>query len=360
MKEENQEQTALQKLSLGRMIWPILLGLGAAGWLFYSQFDASEFRKIEWDFRIFAWIGLAVIFLIFRHLCYSSRMWLLGGGHFSWKKAMELIVIWEFSASLTPTSKGGPFVMLFVLNKEKLPPAKTAAAILYTVICDSLFFITLFPILVAFFGPTMIQPGMSTFDATTGWGYAFFVAYIAMASYGLMFFYFLFVRPRHAAKAFTFLGKLPFLKKKRDSLHRLGNDFLLAAKELKSRPRSVHLGIILSTIGAWTCKFILINCLIVAFVPDTPIGGSTQLFLFGRLAAMFTISAFFVTPGGSGLVEMTFGRFLTDFIPGGLAPVVALVWRLMAYYGYLFIGAIIVPNWINRHVKLSKSRPLET
>ncbi len=354
MQEENHEQAALQKLNLGRMIWPILLGLGAAGWLFYSQFDAEQFRKIELDGRIFGWIGLAAVFLIFRHLCYSNRIWLLGGGHFSWRKALELIVIWEFSASLTPTSKGGPFVMLYVLNKEKLPPAKTTAAILYTVICDSLFFISLFPLLVFFFGPTMIQPGMTTLDATTGWGYAFFVAYFAMAGYGLMFFYFLFIRPQHAGRVFTFLGKLPFLKKKRDGLQKLATDFTLAATELKSRPRSFHLGVILSTVGAWTCKFILINCLIIAFVPDTPIDGSTQLFLFGRLAAMFTISAFFVTPGGSGLVEMTFGRFLSDFVPAGIAPVVALVWRLMAYYGYLFVGAIVVPNWINRHVKLNK------
>ncbi len=349
--EEIQEQAALKKLNPSRIVLPVAIGLGVAAWMFRKQVDYEALRQIEWDGRLLGWVGLALIFLVFRHLCYSNRMRLLGGGHFSWRKAIELICIWEFSANLTPTSKGGPFVMLFVLNREKLPPAKTAAAILYTIICDSLFFVSIYPPLVSIFGPRLIQPEMTSFDATTGWGYAFFVAYAVMASYGLAFAYFLFIRPQDAAGLFNLVGRLPFLKNRRDGLRKLAADFVLAARELRGRGRAFHLGVIFSTIGAWTCKFILINCLIVAFVPETPIDGATQLFLFGRLAAMFTISAFFVTPGGSGLVEMTFGRFLSDFIPRGLAPVVALVWRLMAYYGYLFVGAIVVPNWVARHVR---------
>lgn len=344
-------QEALQKLSLRRMILPIALGLAAAGWLFYSQFDPTEFRKIEWTGRMFGWIGLAVIFLIIRHLCYSNRMRVLSGGQFSWRKSIELIVIWEFAACLTPTSKGGPFVMLFVLSKEKLSGAKTAAMLLYTVVCDSLFFVLLFPILGSIFGPTMIQPGMTSLDTTSGWGYAFFVAWVAMASYGSLFFYFLFIRPQHAGMVARWIGKLPFLKKKQAALDKLGTEFVVAAEELKSKNAGFHLAVVGSTIGAWSFKFLLLNALLIAFVPETPIDGSTQFFLFGRLAAMFTISAFFVTPGGSGLVEMTFGQFLSDFIPRGLAPVVALVWRLMAYYGYLFIGAIVVPNWISRKMR---------
>jgi glycosyltransferase 2 family protein len=355
---ENDEEAVLKKLSLTRVIWPVLIGLGVTGWLFYTQFDLAAFLKIEWTGRMFAWIGLAFICLIIRHLCYSNRMRLLGGGHFSWRKAIELIFIWEFSAALTPTSKGGPFVMLFVLNKENLSSGKTAAVILYTVICDAIFFTLMFPIFVTFFGPKMIQPEMTTFDTTTQWGYAFFLAYFAMATYGMIFFYFLFIRPKHAARVFDFFKKLPFLRKKAASFDKLSNDFTLAAEELKSRDRSFHIGVALSTLGAWTFKFLLINALIIAFVPETPIDGSTQLFLFGRLAAMFTISAFFVTPGGSGLVESTFGRFLSDFIPAGLGIVVALVWRLMAYYLYLFIGGIIVPNWINLKVKAKKEQQI--
>ena len=34
----------------------------------------------------------------------------------------------------------------------------------------------------------------------------------------------------------------------------------------------------------------------------------------------------------------------------GIGLVVALLWRGMAYYGYLLLGAIVVPNWIRTHL----------
>jgi hypothetical protein len=142
------------------MLVPIGLGLLAVGYLFYQQFDIEKFREIEWTGRAFAWIGLAFLLLLLRHFFYAYRLKVLtGGDFFSWKKCLELIVIWEFSGALTPTSKGGPFVMLFVLTQEKVSAGKTAAAIFYTMICDSGFFVLTLPILLAIYGPPMMYPG---------------------------------------------------------------------------------------------------------------------------------------------------------------------------------------------------------
>ena len=60
---------------------------------------------------------------------------------------------------------------------------------------------------------------------------------------------------------------------------------------------------------------------------------------------MFVLIIFSPTPGGAGFVEYVFGNFLTDFVPIGIAPIISFIWRLFAYYSYLFVGAIIVPNW---------------
>jgi uncharacterized membrane protein YbhN (UPF0104 family) len=43
-----------------------------------------------------------------------------------------------------------------------------------------------------------------------------------------------------------------------------------------------------------------------------------------------------------------FAGFFKDYIPEGLAMVIAIIWRIITYYFYLFAGIIVVPNWINR------------
>jgi hypothetical protein len=55
------------------------------------------------------------------------------------------------------------------------------------------------------------------------------------------------------------------------------------------------------------------------------------------------------TPGGSGVAEFIFSDFLGDFITSEswYAPL-AFFWRLISYYPYLFIGAIILPVWLKK------------
>ena len=66
---------------------------------------------------------------------------------------------------------------------------------------------------------------------------------------------------------------------------------------------------------------------------------------------MFIIMAFSPTPGGAGIAEVALTGFIADFVPKGIGLIIALLWRGMAYYGYLPLGAIIVPGWIARQLR---------
>jgi len=66
---------------------------------------------------------------------------------------------------------------------------------------------------------------------------------------------------------------------------------------------------------------------------------------------MWVIMLISPTPGGSGLAEVAFSGFLGDLIPIGLAGALALIWRLLSYYPYLFVGAFVLPRWLNRTAK---------
>ena len=359
--DEADAKKFVHSMRLSRMLLPIALGLTVVGYLFYRQFDISRFREIEWTGRAFAWIGLAFLLLLLRHFFYAYRLKVLtGGNYFSLKKCFQLIVLWEFSGALTPTSKGGPFVMLFVLTQEKVPSGRTAAALFYTMICDTGFFVILMPILLSIYGPPMLYPGMTSFSAKNLASSALFITYGMMIVYWLFLTFFVFFKPQYAKKSLAWLAELRLLKRFAPKLNLLGEEFELAATEMRQQNWKYHLRVILCALGSWTSKFMMINCLIIAIVPSTPIDGATQAFIYARLVAMFIIIALSPTPGGAGLAELALVGFISDFVPPGIGLVVALLWRGMAYYGYLIAGALVVPGWIATRVSERKKSKLLT
>lgn len=352
---EDDSRKFVRSMRLSRMLLPIGLGLLAVGYLFYHQFDVKKFQEIQWSSHAFAWIGLAMVLLVARHFFYAYRLKVLTGGNFfSWKKCLELIVIWEFSSALTPTSKGGPFVMLFVLTQEKVSAGRTAAAVFYTMICDTGFFVLLLPTLLSLYGPPMLYPGMVSYSDENLASSVLFFTYGMMVSYWLLLMFFVFFRPQYAKRALNWLAKIPWLKRFESKFGLLGEEFELAAIELREQNWRYHLRVILCSAGSWTSKFLMINCLIVAIVPSTPVDGATQAFIYARLVAMFVIMAFSPTPGAAGLAEIALAGFISDYVPQGIGLVVALLWRGMAYYGYLLAGALVVPGWISTKVSARK------
>lgn len=343
----SQQQKVLKSIRTSRIILPILIGLGVVFYLLWNQFDPEEFQKIEWSSHTFFWIALSVIILIIRHFAYATRLRILSEGAFSWKKCIELIFIWEFSSAVSPTSLGGSAVAFFVLAQEKLTTAKTATIVLYTIVLDTIFFVGSLPILFLFFGTSMIRPDMNGFGELDAWGYYFILAYVLMATYGTIFYYGLFVNPLQLKRFLVGFTKIKFLRKFRHKAIDLGNDMMIASKEMKRRNWKFHVGAFLATATAWSCRFLLLNCLIIAFVMTVPKDFLTQFELYARLETMFVIIAFSPTPGGAGFVEILFSGFLSDYVTSATSStVISTLWRVLTYYSYLIVGAIIIPNWI--------------
>ncbi|MDX1409555.1 MAG: lysylphosphatidylglycerol synthase transmembrane domain-containing protein, partial [Saprospiraceae bacterium] len=318
-REDLNQQKALRKMRISRIILPIILGVIVVIYLLWGQFDPEEFRKIEWSRTAWIWLSAAVVFLVVRHLAYSARLRILSQGEFSWRKCIELIFIWEFSSAVSPTSVGGSAVALFVLSHEKLSTARTTAIVLYTIVLDTLFFISSIPVYYLLFGPSIVRPGLVSFSTMDGWAMTFLIAYIFMALYGAFFFYALFVRPDQGRVVLHWIGSLRIFRRWRWRIVRLGAGFVEASRELKRREIGFHLKAFLSTAVAWSMRFLLINCLIIAIVNVISLDFFDQFKLFARLQTMFVILAFSPTPGGAGFHEFVFGDFLRDYVPAGIA-----------------------------------------
>lgn len=367
MKEELQEEfteaqkEVLKSIRMSRIVLPIVLGLGVVGYLLWKQYDPEDFAKIDWTIFTAFWVFLSFLLLVVRHLAYATRLRILSDGLFSWRKCIELIFIWEFSSAVSPTSVGGSAVALFVLSQEKLSTAKTATIVIYSAVLDTVFFITTLPLMMLVFGTEMIRPnidGEISFDA---WGYTFIGAYTFMAIYGFLFFYGLFINPTALKKFLVGFTKLAFLRRYRHKAIELGNDMIIASKELQKKKWPFHISAFLSTATAWSCRFLLLNCLIIAFAQNVSLGFMDQFRLYARLETMFVVMAFSPTPGGAGFAELVFFGFTNDYVPEkGIALLIASIWRLFTYYLYLLVGAIIIPNWIRNVLNERQQRRKST
>jgi glycosyltransferase 2 family protein len=343
-----EQRKVLYSLRPSRMVLPILLGLGVVGWMFWYNFDREKLSQINWTTSTFLWILTAIILFVLRHLAMSARMWIIAQRHFSFRKCIELVLIFEFSLSITPTTIGGSAVSLFVLTQERLSAARTTTIVLYKVVLDTMFFVGTFPFLFLLNGAQIIAPGMTSLWQPTIEAKLFYFTYLGMASYGLFFFYGLFVNPSLIKRLLTGITSLPFLNRFKDKAIRLGSETILAAQELKNIGWQQHCLAFLCTWLAWTLKFFLISCLVIGiYRPEMDV--HREVLLYSRLQAMFIIMALSPSPGGAGIAEGLFPKLIVDFIPAAsIATVVALIWRLISYYPYLALGAIVVPNWIRK------------
>ncbi len=355
----DEQQEVLKSIRLSRIIIPVLLGIAVVVYLVWQQFDPEEFAKIEWTSHLTFWFFMSVLLLMVRHLAYAIRLRILSDGLFSWKKCIELIFIWEFSSAVSPTSVGGSAVALFVLSQEKLSAAKTTTIVVYSAVLDTIFFISTLPILFLLFGPNIIRPNLNSISDLGGWGVTFIGAYIFMGIYGSIFYYGLLINPNQIKRILVWFTKFGFLKRFKEQAIELGEDIKLTSKEIWRKKWYFHIGAFLATATAWSCRFLLLNCLIIAFVPSTSTDFFTQASLYSRLETMFVIMAFSPTPGGAGFAEIVFNGFLSDYVPSGISIIIATIWRGLTYYLYLFVGVIIIPNWIRGLLNTRKKKKLE-
>lgn len=345
--ESQGEKEVLESIKSNRIVIPMLLGVGVIFYLVWSSFEIEEFKAIKWGGKVITYTSLAILTYALRHLVLSYRLKLLSNDFFGWNKSIELSCIWEFASAVSPTSLGGSAVALFFLAQEKLSAAKTVTLVLYTVIADSIFFMITLPILFFTLGPISIRPeAILTSDLGVYWP-TIIVIYIFIVFYGSLFIAGIF-RPQIMQRIIRFFGKLPFLNRWQDSIYKTADDMVTTSRELRKQPIFWHIKVFISTFINWFLRFFTINFIVLGLTGLSIVDVYDQCVIYARSEMMHSITQFSPTPGGAGVTEFLFGGFYSDYISSGISSFVALIWRLVTYYTYLFIGLLIIPNWIRK------------
>lgn len=355
MKKRLLDQGQLSEISPYKIIVPILLGLLAVGYLLYRDFNIESFRAIDWDWSTGVFLACAVGCTVVRHWAYMWRLRILSDSALNWRQCFDVISLWEFSSSVTPTRVGGIAVALIFLIREKLKAGRSAAIVLTTVFLDSIIFILLTLLFWLIYGNTILSPNFKEDNLASlldgdAWVYTFFVAFALMFGYTLLLAYGLFFNPQSFRWLMQTLFSFPLLRRWKVGAVKLGNDVALASEDLRSRGFAYWFRSSAATFISWTFRFLVVNFLILSVLSV-----ADHFLLYARQLTLYQILVLTPTPGASGVADFAFKDFFADVITNkGLASAIGAIWRLITYYPYLILGALILPTWIKRTAKKVK------
>ena len=106
-KEIDKTKNLIDRIKPRRMIYPILIGLGVVGYMFWDSFDPAIFDVVEFTEQAVIWISVAILFMVIRDLGYIIRLRILTDNDLSWRQSFRVIMLWEFTSAITPSVIGG-------------------------------------------------------------------------------------------------------------------------------------------------------------------------------------------------------------------------------------------------------------
>lgn len=302
----------------------------------------DSLNQIDWSFMIGIWLFVALIMMFVRDFSYMYRIRILTGNKLTWRQSFDVIMLWEFSSAVSPSVVGGVAPAIYFLYKEGISTGKSSAITLIAIFFDELFFSIMVPILYFTLGHENI---FGTNDKSF---YYLLIGYSALFLYTLVLAYALFINPYSIKKLLSWVFLLPILRKWRLAARKAGNQLIMVSNEMKDKSIKFWLKVFISTFTAWTGRYWVVNFLFIAFFASQ-ISWFDHLLVYARQLTMWIIMLISPTPGASGIAEYIFKGFLGDLIPNLIwAAPLAILWRLISYYPYLFIGSIVLPNWIKR------------
>ncbi len=351
MQEQQKNNNPLSKIKLSNAIYPIIIGLGVVVYMLWKDFNPEIFKDIHFTWNTAMWLMLALFFMFGRDIGYIIRIRVLSNNQLTWLQAFRIIMLWEFTSAITPSAVGGTSVAIIYVHKEGLSVGRSSAIVMLTSFLDELYFIVMFPLLLLIVGrhnlfdisdaSGAITTSLMTFALI---GYFLKFTYVLILSYGL------FVNPLGLRWLLMRIFRIKFLRRWYRAAAKVGTDIVESSIEIRNYNWKFWFKSCASTFLSWSSRYFVANALIMAFFSV-----SDQFLLFARQLVMWIMMLVMPTPGGSGFAEYIFSTFCSDLINVpvslqlGAATMIAVLWRMVTYYPYLFLGVIIFPRWLKRN-----------
>lgn len=335
-------------------MWAIFICLIITGFIYWRELsaDSGNIMTISWDSSMIFILLLGLIMMGLRDFAYMIRIRLLTDRKLSWKQSFHVIMLWEFASALSPGVVGGSAVALFILERENISIGRSTAAVIITLIFDNLFYILFIPAIFFTVSFSALFPAELNWLSSGGLS-VFWLAYGIIFIITIILFISVFYSPRLIHKIVQLFFKLPYLRRKKEKAEAFGAEIVIASREFRNYDWRFWLAIFGTTCISWIARFLVLNCVLYAFIE---LGLMDHLTILARQLLMWLAMLVTPTPGGSGMAEYVFSEMFIDY--AALTVVssasLALIWRTLSYYPYLLIGSILFPRWLRQKERKNK------
>jgi uncharacterized protein (TIRG00374 family) len=300
--------------------------------------------EINWSSSTFFWLFIAILCMVGRDFFYMWRIRLLTNQQLSWKKSFSVIMLWEFASALSPGVVGGAAVAMFILNKEKIALGRSTAIVIISTMMDNLFYVMMIPITFIFIKHVDLFP--THFSGSGAIEVVFWAGYSLITVAAVLLFLAIFVWPQLSKKLLGGLFSLPFLKRWKVAAVQTGTDIITTSLEMRKESILNWVKVYLVTCGSWICRYLVINSILQAFLN---LSLYDHALILGKQFVLWLFMLVSPTPGASGVAEYAFGELLISFSGSALLLAgMAVIWRLISYFPYLFVGAWILPRFLGK------------
>jgi hypothetical protein len=184
----------VSRLKPARIIIPILLGLAVVVWLIIKEVDVEALGLLDITWKAVFWLFVAWLCMIGRDVGYMIRIRVLSEKDLNWKQAFRIIMLWEFTSALTPSTVGGTAVAVVFIHKEGISVGRSTSIVLATSFLDELYFVIMLPVILiiaggeALFTTSLQGTGLALLDNlvyVTAIGYSIILLWVLFVGYGL-------------------------------------------------------------------------------------------------------------------------------------------------------------------------------
>ncbi len=287
--------------------------------------------------------GLVIALVVsFLRLWFSAaKIRFLSEKELGWIASFRVMLSWDFTSSVTPSTVGGAPMATYAMTKEGFKLGRSTAIILYGVLLDQLWFALAVPVLLV----TSLYFDVIPNNIGVVGEISMLLLYVVLLSYASLMAYGVLKNPAAIRKVITTVFRLPLLRKWRDTVEEEAIHLEEYSHELRKKPSSFLLKAFFLSSMAWLARVALPTIVVLSLLPVD------VLLSFLRSLAMNLAFLIMPTPGGSGGVEGLFAIFQGPLIDRkAFIGVAVFVWRIISYYISIGLGMMATTWYINRSV----------
>jgi uncharacterized protein (TIRG00374 family) len=315
----------------------IALSLTAMGIVIYLTYTPGVLEHLKPKRLPGLFIALFVSFL--RLWFVAAKIRYLAEKKMDWVQSFRIVLAWDFTSSITPSTIGGAPMATYAMSREGLSLGQSTAIILYGVLLDQLWFAMAIPLLLIagiYYEVVPANIGLVG-EVSMLLLYAGLLTYAGLLAYGVL------RNPAALKKVVNWVFRLPFLRRWKDTVEKEAEHLEEYSHELRKKPKSFLVKTFLLSSMSWICRIALPTIVILSLLP------ANEILSLLRSLAMNLAFLIMPTPGGSGGVEGLFAIFQGPLIDRmafiGLA---VFLWRIISYYISVGFGMMAATWYINR------------